>query len=433
MITYCELPVWLQSTYGIYLVFLVVGAIAILNYSIVMIRKKEYYLPGIIITAAVVFMLQGVMDINGKRWKEMSGSIFSQAIEDVPFSFWILFAILCTTVEIIFVIKILKGKKNRLSPGAIKEGLDALPDGICFFAEDGQPLLVNIQMNHISGELFHQEILNGHDFWDALKEQKNSLKESILYAGDTVLVHSKDGKIWDIHRNVLTMESSEINELIAYDVTKQYGLKTELERRNYQLSQVNQRLRSYSQDVDKIIAEKEILAAKMQVHDNVGRSLLAFRSYLAQPKEQRNRKKLLNLWRYTIRMMKNETKLPKEQDSLELLLKAARAVNVEIIPKGNLPEKGNQREVLIAALHECLTNIVKHANGSEMHVTTRWGGKEILMEITNDGNLPKGPIKETGGLNNLRHTVERAGGTMMIKHSPRFILEIRLPKGEETE
>lgn len=47
------------------------------------------------------------------------------------------------------------------------------------------------------------------------------------------------------------------------------------------------------------------------------------------------------------------------------------------------------------------------------------------MEITNNDEQPKAEIIESGGLKNLRHTVESAGGVMTVKSKPRFGLVIK--------
>lgn len=52
------------------------------------------------------------------------------------------------------------------------------------------------------------------------------------------------------------------------------------------------------------------------------------------------------------------------------------------------------------------------------------------MEITNKGEQPKAEIIESGGLKNLRHTVESAGGVMTVKSKPRFGLVIKF-EGEK--
>ena len=54
----------------------------------------------------------------------------------------------------------------------------------------------------------------------------------------------------------------------------------------------------------------------------------------------------------------------------------------------------------------------------------------LTAEITNNGNQPDGEIKETGGLKNLRSTVESAGGVMTIETKPRFLLILRFEGAE---
>ncbi|MEI3218552.1 MAG: hypothetical protein V8S08_01625 [Lachnoclostridium sp.] len=173
------------------------------------------------------------------------------------------------------------------------------------------------------------------------------------------------------------------------------------------------------------------MTAKVHVHDDVGRSLLAFRSYLVQSPEKRNREELLLLWRHTVAVMRNEIDSFQQTDEWKLLMKAAEAVDVEIIKDGELPEDKGRREILIAVIHECLTNTVKHANGNRLYLSVRSEGTADIAELTNNGKQPSEQIKETGGLKNIRYTVEAAGGAMTIKSTPRFMLQVELPKGEE--
>lgn len=224
-----------------------------------------------------------------------------------------------------------------------------------------------------------------------------------------------------------------IYELSACDVTRQYELNLELQKRNRQLSEVNERLRIYSREVEQTVTEQEILAARMQIHDNVGRSLLAFRSWLENPWESHDREELLLFWKYTINLLKNETVPVSKSDNWELLLKAAEALDVTIVKNGKLPDSGKERELLIAALYECLTNTVKHAQGDELYAKI-WSDQEtVTAEITNNGIPPADRIQERGGLKNLRCAIEKAGGRMTIRSMPRFLLCISLPKGDRNE
>ncbi len=318
--------------------------------------------------------------------------------------------------------------------GAVKESLDSLPDGVCFFLSDGQPLLTNSRMQKISGELFGTEILNADIFFNGLKEKNIDGKEKVLRTEPTVILKTSDGKVWDFRKECISSHKENIFELIAYDITKQYCLHKELNEKNDRLSRVNERLLRYSRELETEAADKALLKAKIQVHDNVGRALLAFRTqYLNQPQKLQKREKLLFLWQSTIKIMKQEAEPKLQSSAWEEILKAADAIGVTIELSGILPENDTVRSVILSAAHECLTNTVKHAGGNRLWIFVINEGRKYIAEFTNNGSLPQGEIEETGGLKNLRQSVEKAGGIMKTESRPRFLLRIELWKGDDSK
>lgn len=430
MIPYYQLSVTTHGIYGMCLTSLLVVAVLILVTVYTLHMERRYQCFAAISVFALLFVLQGVDDVWIQWEKGQPFTFFAKIIGNLPYVSIILFMLFILASQVLFFLFFLPKKKHMLTSNAIKESLDALPDGICFFAEDGQPLLVNTQMNHISSSLFDSEILNVETFWKRLIGGQKTSATWLIRTEPTVLICTEDDKVWDVRRNILTIGHSRIWELVAYDVTRQYQLSRELEKRNKSLASINERLRQYSRQVEQITTENEILNAKIQVHDDVGRSLLGFRSYLTQSKEERDREELLFLWRYTIAVLKNEVAPVREKNRMELLLKAAQAVNVEVVQKGELPKEEKERDILIEALYECLTNTVKHANGNRLYYFITSQDTMLLTEFTNNGKPPVGKIQETGGLKNLRHTIEAAGGIMMIETSPRFVLRVALPNKE---
>lgn len=426
MICYYELSVMTRTVYGICIMLLAVIAVFLLIVSFVLDMERWYRLAAAILVIGVMYVFQGISDVSCNLEKGNPLSFFSRIIGNLSSVKVLALLILAAGIEIILFLILYHSKKNVLTSGAVKESLDALPDGVCFSDMDGQPLLVNTQMQRISGELFHTEILNAELFLDNLKSVNHE-------EGDdpAIVATTKDGKVWHFHQNVLQVRQSGIQELVANDVSEQYCLSQELKKRNKSLAQINERLQLYSREVERVTREKEILTAKVHVHDDVGRSLLVFRSYLVQSPEKRNREELLLLWRHTVAVMRNEIDSFQQTDEWKLLMKAAEAVDVEIIKDGELPEDKGRREILIAVIHECLTNTVKHANGNRLYLSVRSEETAVIAELTNNGKQPSEQIKETGGLKNIRYTVEAAGGAMTIKSTPRFMLQVELPKGEE--
>ena len=151
--------------------------------------------------------------------------------------------------------------------------------------------------------------------------------------------------------------------------------------------------------------------------------------------------------------MKKETAPSEEWDAIE---KTAESLHIQIeingdLPAGlaDLPVSGEVRSAIMAAIRECLTNTARHARGDRLFVLIKCGAEQgadhastsgsssasgtapcddaphgIRIEITNNGRMPLVPIQEAGGLSNLRHMVERAGGNMTIESSPQFLLRL---------
>lgn len=311
-------------------------------------------------------------------------------------------------------------RKNIFDADIIKKTIDGMPDGICFSYKDGTPLLVNKAMHYLSYELFGHIMLNANEFYKNLKVSRVNYDIRIIKRGREVILKTAD-KAWDIkyfyHGN--------IRETLAVDISEEYSLTEEISNRNIRLYEVNGRLRQYSKDVERFTREKEILDAKIKIHDDIGRSLAAFRSYLENDKRtEEDREGLLSLWRKSIFLMRGEAEDIHEDTLWENLLLAAKSVGVDIEVNGSLEIIGDYIGVFIAAVHECLNNAVRHARGSRLDIFISETDGKINIEIENDGKEPSDPIVEKGGLSNIRKKIELGGGEMKIESSPRFCLKI---------
>lgn len=422
MIPYREMSQMGQTACGIFILLLMIMALYLLIAACVLhMGQKKDKIAAFVLVIFVFLLLQNSIDI---RWSYKN--IFTDWLGNLPYIVWMLLLFFVTVSEAVLLLKLLRQKERRLTPNAVKESLDTLPDGVCFFEPDGRPILVNTQMNRISSELFDTEILNAEHFLNRLKENN----EKIIRTTPTILVKTADEKVWEFSQTILKIKNAEVHELIACDITQQYQLSGELKQRNEQLNKVNERLHRFSRDMVYFTAEKELLEAKIRVHDDVGQALLAFRSYLAQEQEKRNRNDLLLLWRYVILVMKKETAPAGEWDILE---KTAQSLHIKINLSGELPENVQQKTAILTAIHECLTNTAKHARGDCLDILVKSEDTLLTAQFTNNGQIPDGDIQEGGGLKNLRNIVERAGGTMTIESTPRFLLRIDFVKNEGEE
>ena len=314
-----------------------------------------------------------------------------------------------------------------LTPASLQEGLDFMPDGISFSTQDGIPLLVNRKMQNISYAAFGTGVLDMRRLLQLLEAGETAVGCHVEYKENAVFLHLQDGSIWDIQYREIPIRSSQVQECIAYDITEQYQKNQEMEKRNAHLAAVNKKMREYNQNLDSITREREILAAKVRIHDDVGRSLLALRAYLSH--KNGDRKGLVDLWRFTVSALKGEAVSHDTADRMEVLAQAAEAVDVKLVFDGEIPKEQQLEEVVAAAIHECLTNTVKHADGSELAVHTMVENNMVTFELKNNGKPPEGTVEEKGGLRTLRTIVEQHGGRMEILSRPEFLLRIQLRTG----
>ena len=314
-----------------------------------------------------------------------------------------------------------------LTPASLQEGLDFMPDGISFSTQDGIPLLVNRKMQNISYAAFGTGVLDMRRLLQLLEAGETAVGCHVEYKENAVFLHLQDGSIWDIQYREIPIRSSQVQECIAYDITEQHQKNQEMEKRNAHLAAVNKKMREYNQNLDSITREREILAAKVRIHDDVGRSLLALRAYLSH--KNGDRKGLVDLWRFTVSALKGEAVSHDTADRMEVLAQAAEAVDVKLVFDGEIPKEQQLEEVVAAAIHECLTNTVKHADGSELAVHTMVENNTVMFELKNNGKPPEGKVEEKGGLRTLRTIVEQHGGRMEILSRPEFLLRIQLRTG----
>ena len=105
----------------------------------------------------------------------------------------------------------------------------------------------------------------------------------------------------------------------------------------------------------------------------------------------------------------------------------AGSIGVVPVLSGDPPGREEVRSLLAAAIRECAANTVKHAGGDRLFVEISKDGTGTCMTISNNGDPPKAPIAESGGLLSLRRSVEDAGGQMTVKSLPVFRLKLSFP------
>ena len=332
------------------------------------------------------------------------------ALSPVP---WTAAAALLVALGLWISRKLFLASRRQISPVSIKESSDHLPCALCFAWENGQPCLKNYIMDELSHLLTGEALLNANAFWETIAHEP--------------IVTLSNGQTWSFERTRMALSGQSVYQITGTNITEEARLQRELEKDNLRLKTMNLRLRQYGQEVQELTREKEILRAKTRVHDEIGHVLLQTRQFLSGARG--DAESICAEWRQNTHLLLGKYADEKPVDTFEQLSRAARAIGVTIERNGVFPEDGTENAHLIeSAAHECLTNLVRHANGTRLEIFGEATANGWEIRYLNDGDAPSQPIVEGSGLSTLRAQVEAAGGAMAVEHAPRFRLTLILPQ-----
>lgn len=302
--------------------------------------------------------------------------------------------------------------KLRVS-AMIKEALDNLPCGVCFFDENGIPMLVNRVMHRLAFSLTGRDIQDISDL------------EKIMNSPDEIAV--KDGTVWRFAKK--TSDTDNITEINAADITELSAKKQELKNSNAEQQDIMRRLENLSKNVVSATRNEEILSMKMRVHSELGYALGATRHFILEGIRKSEKSEYIELQRRMAKKLMGEVGNDDETDIFSELKENAEKLGMEIVFEGELPRYAE--EFMTKAVRECLINTFRHAHGDRVFVKAEISEGKYTAVITNNGESPKQPVTEGGGLSSLRKNIERGGGSMTVSCRPEFSLTVTLNEKEQ--
>ena len=350
----------------------------------------------------------------------------------LPLPLWLLWCIVAAADFLLIweIVRLRRLKRQELSRDSVKQAIDLLPSGICYFTPSGSVKLCNMQMHILFRTLSQSDL-------QTLPELQDALAHCDAGSGVIRLSHERqtylfpDGKAWRYRQNVVTDEDGAVyTETIFSDMTELYHKKLELKEQIKQLNAISRELKLLSDNVLILTREKEVLSAKTKLHDYMGAGLIAMRQILRhnQTEEAAN---AIELLRQAVSAIKNDNTYPQGRSELDGFMHDAEAIGIKVNLSGELPEQEELRCVMILAMRECLTNSVRHAGATALHVAVEKNGDSFSMKITNDGKAPETEVVPKGGLHNLYRHIADCGGTMEIQWKPVFVLTVVLPETKE--
>ncbi len=319
---------------------------------------------------------------------------------------------------------------SHITPMSVKEAVDNLSVGLCCFRPWGRIVLVNTAMESLCRTAVGETPCNGEALRRTLFEGRLAPGAQRAGSAEAPVLVLPDGSARALSIQRLNWEGGELIALLASDVTEAYRKTLALEEKRARLYAVNRKLAGYNREIVDLTIQAEILAARARLHDEIGADLLVMKKLLRQGVNQAELRELRRRLQRSVSCLREDTNA-KSADELTVLLETARRLGVRIELEGELPDSGALVHVITTGVHECLTNLLRHAHGDTLHLELRSSDDRIIAEFSGNGAPPAGEVRETGGLRILRACAEEIGGTMTVSVCPDFRVTLSLPKEVE--
>ncbi len=312
-------------------------------------------------------------------------------------------------------------RTDTVTRSAIRQSIDLLPEGVMISAPDGTVRLANLKMSALCREVTGERLYDANRFWTYLTDAGTE-------QGGGLLVRTQKEEAWLFAKEDLAVDGTDYVRISAANVTERYRITEELREKNIRLQEIQRRMKEAADLSKEMFIKQEEAGARSALHNELGQVLLMGRHCIEHP-ESTDRAMVAVMTRQMNRFLLGESRTPEAEtgDALTEALRMAGSIGVAAALSGDPPVSGEVRALLAAAIRECAANTVKHAGGDRLFVEISKDGTGTCMTISNNGDPPKAPIAESGGLLSLRRSVEDAGGQMTVKSLPVFRLKLSFP------
>jgi len=377
MISFFDLPEYLQYTLIFFnLILLVINIYCVVS-CVIFEFKKHHIVVNTVLTAFTCVLYFTAVSANFNYRKNHRTDGFDIMLMGEYFILMSVILIALSALSVFALYAVLKWKREHITPASIKEGLDRLPAGLCYHNKDGVPKLINHRMDNLCRFITGEPLFDANEFWRKLQKgevlpdnipQQTGENPIVTVMGNTTLSFTK------IEREI---GGEKLFEIRATDITQKFALSNKLRRSNNELRELNRRLQEYGENVYDITREREILTAKVNIHDMLGRAQLITKRYIENAGSDITKDELIGIWNGTLYLFDGGFADAKDDISLDELYDAAKIMGIRLIIDGKVPKDKRLLRFIMSGARESLTNALHHAKASELRV--RLNGKNSFL------------------------------------------------------
>lgn len=381
--------------------------------SSIRLRHHKYSLASLIQLLLSYLVFCETTDIIKHDFKGFSAKYF-EVLSETDGKVWVI--MLCLLLVVFLCVYLLNRlwNKNHVTFKSIRECGDIIPEGICYWRNSGKIMFLNSTMMDLCHFITGKALLNGNAFYDALSEQ---------------IIMLDDGTVWQFKHREFEFKGKPVHELIASNITEVYRKTQRLRDDVKKAQELSDSLSEYNKNIDELVRNQEILQAKVNVHDEMNRIILAASATIGEEIDTKERNEVLNMWEQNTLFLARDARKENFREIKNDLDKTAHLLGLNLIWNDNGGNIGSgELSVLKTIAGEAMANAVKHANAENLWIDISIAGGMTRILFENDGILPEAEIVEGGGMANLRSLAENMGGTIETEVSDRFRLYVILKR-----
>ena len=295
---------------------------------------------------------------------------------------------------------------SRLS---IIDSIRALPEGVICADDEGRILFMNESMRSCLTALgFAGDLAETSGVWDDLEEMANKAEggaDAVLPEGIRLEISPDETRLF--MRDRVRLGHEEYRRMVAFDVTEEESINSDIERMNHFLDVANTELVAAVENAREVSRNEAILRMRSRVHDTVGQ-------------------RLVDLARTVVEDLAEPDDIDAE-DALRAIESSFSLVGIVISVEGPLPCRPEVAIAFVDVVREAATNAAKHGQAHRVDVSLGESSGCYTLSVQNDGAAARGEVHEGTGFPSMRQTLARVGGTLSIVSTSPFTIEAQAP------
>lgn len=217
----------------------------------------------------------------------------------------------------------------------------------------------------------------------------------------------------------------------AYAMSQEAQLRAQVEQKNLELEATGVLLADSA-------ATTERLRISRELHDSLGHQLTVLNLELEAAKHREGpagrahvqragdvAKDLLTDVRTTVGALRESSPADLQQHQ-ERLARAVPSLEIHVEVDAEVEADEEISAAVVRAAQEIITNALKHSEAAELALTLTLEDGMLTLTGTNDGTTPRA-ITPGHGLTGLTERLELLGGRLLIRTTPQFTVQARLP------